>query len=277
MINWLHTYHPNRILLDLGMVNIYWYGFFIAMGIALALFLAIYLGKKYGVQKELVIDLLFWLVIFGLIGARLYHVMINWQYYSEHLLEIIMVWKGGLAIHGGIIAGIITIYYFTKKQQINFWKMTAILAPGLALAQTLGRWGNYFNQELFGLPTDLPWGIPIDILYRPIEYVFVHYFHPVFLYESLGNLLIFIILILLHWYFAKKKQTNTLIYFSITAVYLALYSMLRFGMEFLRTDETLMLFGWRWPQVISILIIIACVSGFVYFAKRQKKRNTDGI
>jgi phosphatidylglycerol:prolipoprotein diacylglycerol transferase len=212
MIHWLHTFHPDRVLLSLGPVSIYWYGFFYAVGIGLAIWLAVSLGKKYGLKQDELFDCFFWLIIFGLLGARLYHVLINWSYYGQHLTEIIMIWKGGMAIHGGIIAGVLTGWYFTKKHKIDFWKLSSVVVPGLVLAQALGRWGNYFNQELFGRPTNLAWGIPIDLMHRPIEFFSADYFQPLFLYESLGNLLICIILLLIHWYILKHKQ-NKLIYF----------------------------------------------------------------
>lgn len=290
MINWLHSYIPDPILLSLGSVNIYWYGFFVAIGIALALWLTIWLGQKHGLAKEKIIDLCFWLIIFGIIGARLYHIMIEWDYYLGRPAQALMIWKGGLAIHGGIIAGLLTTYYFYKKQQINFWLLTSIIVPGLALAQAVGRWGNYFNQELFGLPTDLPWGIPINVMARPTEYIVEKFFHPTFLYESLGSLIIFIILLSAHFYVLKKQKRdnntdsdtnvdastsdsinkNANSYLFITLGYLMLYSVLRFVIELVRIDHTLLFFGWRWPQVISILIILCSIAIIIYRKRKFK-------
>lgn len=267
MINFLHTFEPNSILFSLGPINLYWYGLLIVLGIILALLTAIKLSSYYSIKNDAIIDLAFWLIIFGIIGARIYHILIELPYYISHPLEIIQIWHGGMAIHGAIIAGVITIYYFTKKHALDFWKICAILVPGLALAQTVGRWGNYFNQELFGKPTSLPWGIPINLFNRPLEYLNNNFFHPTFLYESLGNFLIFLLLILLHISVIKNNQKLNLFcekikiscFEIIVLCYLTLYSMLRFFMEYLRTDQTYVLLGLRFPQIVSILIIILCL------------------
>lgn len=280
MINLLHTFHPSPILISLGPIHIYWYGFFILLGALLVIFMMLKLAPYYGIERirrgatnaahpndiNIVFDLSFYLIIGGIIGARIYHIFLELPYYLEHPLNIFKIWQGGLAIHGGIIAGIIIIYFFSKKNNAvighcpvpAFWLLTAILAPGLALAQSMGRWGNYFNQELFGLPTGKPWGIPIDAINRPAEYLSSPYFHPTFLYESIGNLIIFIILISIHiWIIKKGKQKNPISH-KLTAIsYLILYSLLRFSLEFLRIDTTPEFLGLRFPQIVSILIIIA--------------------
>lgn len=265
MINFLHTNVPTPILISLGLINIFWYGFFMVLSILLGIGLTIKLAEYYKINKEEVVDLAFWLIVFGILGARAYHVFLELPFYLKHPINIIQVWKGGLAIHGAIFAGLLTTYFFAKKQKINFWQLTALMAPGLALGQTLGRWGNYFNQELFGTPTNLPWGIPINFLNRPPEFFNYEYFHPTFLYESLGNFLIFIILISLHVYILKKfnaKNNKINIYKILTIIYLLLYSILRFFMEFLRTDNTPTILSLRFPQIISLLIIL---SSFIYF------------
>ena len=228
----LHTFQPSPIMFSFGPINIYWYGFFIVLGVISALFIAMKLGSYYGIKKETVIDLAFYLVIFGVIGARVYDVFfVEWNYFSMHLLDIFKVWQGGLAIHGAIIAGIITLYVFAKRINplnppyqgdkekspldkggegyLNFWLLASIMVPGLALAQAIGRWGNYFNQELFGGPTDLPWGIPISIMNRPIEHISSVYFHPAFLYESIGSLIVFMILIGFHILMIRNKIPPT--------------------------------------------------------------------
>jgi phosphatidylglycerol:prolipoprotein diacylglycerol transferase len=145
--------------------------------------------------------------------------------------------------------------------------VAAVFAPGIALGQAIGRWGNYFNQELFGTPTNLPWGIPIDFMNRPDQYLSANYFHPTFLYESLGDIIIFSILIFIAAKFLKKKWKN---YKIILLTYLILYSILRFFLEFLRTDTTAYFFGYRWPQVISLLIIIVSVI-LLFFPKKKKE------
>jgi len=256
MINFLHTYQPDPILISFGFINIYWYGLFIILGALLAILVTLKLASLYKIKKEIIIDLTFWLIIGGLIGARLYYIFLESAYYLARPVDIFKIWQGGLAIHGAIFAGLIMAWLFAKKYKLNFFLLTSLLAPGLILAQAIGRWGNYFNQELFGLPTSLSWGIPIEPANRVLEYVNSQYFHPAFLYESLGNLLIFIGLILFHYYIIKNKKFINSVYCLLFAVYLVLYSVLRFFMEFIRIDKAPELLGLRWPQIISLAIIL---------------------
>lgn len=270
MIDFLHNYHPTATVVSLGPVQIYWYGLFIVAGILAALTVALKLAKRFGLSRNDVFDMTFWLIIFGIIGARIYHILLEVGYYIQHPFDMIKIWEGGLAIHGAIIAGLITMYVFCKKKRMNFWLTAAITVPGLALGQAIGRWGNYFNQELFGKPTDLPWGIPIDIIKRPHMYISSEFFHPTFIYESIGNLAIFAILIFLLLRLWKKRGRN---YDLIVAAYLVLYSILRFSMEFIRIDKTPYFIGLRWPQIASIAIIIICGAYFIW--KKSKKTKTS--
>lgn len=250
-MNFLHTFQPNPIFLEIGPLTIHWYGLFIVVGIMLASLIVTHLGKKYNITKNQIIDSAFYSIILGIVGARIYHIFLELSYYIEHPLNIFKIWQGGIAIHGGIIAGSITLYLFCKKNNINFLKLLSIYAPGLALTQAIGRWGNYFNQEIYGLPTNLPWGIPVDTINRIPEYIDSVYFHPTFLYESIGNFLIFIIILLLH-----KKLTSNKKEITIISSYLILYSLLRFSLEFIRIDITPEFFGLRLPQIVSLFIIL---------------------
>ncbi|MCK5061263.1 prolipoprotein diacylglyceryl transferase [Candidatus Parcubacteria bacterium] len=276
MLNFLHSFTPNPILIQIGPLTIYWYGLFIVSGILVATLVSFKLSSKYNIKKNTIIDLAFWLIIAGLIGARLYHVMLELPFYLDNPLDIFKVWEGGLAIHGGIIAGLIMIWRFSQKQSINFWLLTAIIAPGMALAQAIGRWGNYFNQEIYGTPTNLPWGIPIEFANRVPEFYNSEYFHPAFLYESLGSLIIFFTLILLHKILLKHKLPAACCLLPakiIIAVYLILYSLLRFSLEFIRTDITPVFFGLRFPQIISLVIIISISLYFcLYFLKYKRHK-----
>jgi len=226
--------------------------------------MAMKLAGYYGIKKEKIIDLAFWLILGGVVGARVYHVFLEWPFYLSHPLNIFKVWQGGLAIHGAIIAGLVIIYIFGKKNRISFWLLAAIIAPGLALGQSLGRWGNYFNQELFGYPTDLPWGIPVDFMNRPLEFISVEFFHPTFLYESFGNFLIFLILLAVHVWIIKKKEFKQSRYALCVMCYAIFYSLLRFFIEFIRLDSTPEFLGLRWPQVASLIIIILSLAVLVY-------------
>jgi phosphatidylglycerol:prolipoprotein diacylglycerol transferase len=283
MFTLLHSFHPQPILLSFGPLTIYWYGLFIVLGILAALAVTFYLAKRYEIKRDKIFDLVFWLIIGGLIGARVYDIFLQLPYYIEHPLQTLQIWKGGLAIHGAIIAGLIIIWFFVRKQKINFWKLTALMTPGLALGQAIGRWGNYFNQELFGLPTNLPWGIPIDVINRPLNYLSAQFFHPTFLYESIGNFLIFIILITANICFFRRhnneensgtKTAASRFYVWITALYMILYSILRFTLEFIRVDEAPSILGLRWPQIISLIIIIlfTLILSFRSHAPKTKNR-----
>ena len=268
MFNFLHTFHPSPILATIGLINIYWYGFFIVLGVLAALAVAIRLAKFYNLKSEIIIDLAVWLIIGGMIGARIYDVFLELPYFLANPLDIFKIWQGGLAIHGAIIGGALTLWLFAKKYQHNFWQLAAIAITSLPLAQAIGRWGNYFNQELFGLPTNLAWGIPIDLAHRPWQYFNYDYFHPTFLYESLGNLIIFIILIFFHFH---KRVTS---YELRVTSYLFMYSSLRFTTEFFRIDATPSAFGLRFPQIISLLIIIYCLIYFAVKFSRKISQNT---
>ncbi len=267
MINFLHTFNPNPVLISLGPIQIYWYGLFIVLGILAAIAVSLKLAGYYNIKKSIIVDLSFWLIIGGVIGARIYHVLLELPFYIKYPLNIFKVWQGGLAVHGVIIAGLLIIWFFAKKHNLNFWLLTAIMAPGVALAQAIGRWGNYFNSELFGYPTDLAWGILIDIMKRPVEYISAEFFHPTFLYESLGSFLIFLILISLHIWIIKTKKFS---YFLLLTSYLIIYSALRFSLEFIRIDNTPQIWGLRWPQIISLIIILLTVILIIYKIRKDK-------
>ncbi len=259
MINFLHTFHPKAILISFGPIDVYWYGLLIVVGILSAIAITLKLASFYNIKKDAIMDVAFWLVVSGIIGARIYHILLEHKYYINNPIDIIQVWQGGLAIHGGIIAGLIVIWLYCKKHKLNGWLIAALIAPGMALAQAIGRWGNYFNQEIIGKPTELPWGIPIDLINRPAEYINSAYFHPAFLYESIGNLIIFIILISIHAWIIKKRavscELRVMRYELCVTSYVILYSTLRFTTEFIRIDPTPVLFGLRFPQIISLIII----------------------
>jgi phosphatidylglycerol:prolipoprotein diacylglycerol transferase len=269
----LHTYLPQPIIFNLGPIAIHWYGLFLVLGIITALLISIRLGRKYyNLSQDEIFDISFWLIIWGIIGARIYDIFLQLPYYIDHPWQMFQIWKGGLAIHGAIIAGLMVIYYFSLKKKINFFKITALFVPGLALGQAIGRFGNYFNQELFGMPTNAPWGIPIAVINRPIEYITNLYFHPTFLYESFGCLIIFLILYTIN--IIKRKKQNQYFYVWFTAVYMVLYSLLRFSLEFIRIDYTPTVIGLRWPQIISLIIIFCSICILILqknvFFKKEK-------
>jgi len=274
MINFLHVFEPTAILVSFGPISIHWYGLTMVLGILAALALTFFLAKYYGISRDTVFDLSFWLIIGGLIGARIYDVLLQIPYYTNHPLQALEIWKGGLAIHGAIIAGLFIVWQFSRRLKISIWKLSALIVPGLALGQAIGRWGNYFNQEIFGLPTQQAWGIPISLINRPLNYINSSYFHPTFLYESLACLLISISLIAFNVYLIKKGKLDKS-YTWLTALYMILYSILRFGLEFIRLDQTPSILGLRFPQIASLIIIIASLLllFFNYHANFQSPRS----
>lgn len=244
------------------------------MGIIAALGVSAKLARYYKIDINTFFDLSFWLIINGLLGARIYDVFLNLPYYLNYPLNIFKIWQGGLAIHGAIIAGLITVYFFAKKRKISVWSLMALVIPGLALGQAIGRFGNYFNQELFGLPTTKPWGIPIDLINRPIDYVTSTFFHPTFLYESLGCLLIFAILISANYLLIKRDKLNKYYFVLLTALYMILYSILRFRLEFIKVDTTPIFLGLRLPQVVSLLIILISIILLIFNYHAKKENNS---
>lgn len=273
MINFLHTYLPNPVLIELGNLKIHWYGLFMSLSMLVAIIVALKLADQYQINKELVVDAAFWLIIAGLVCARIWYVLIDFNYYLENPQNIIKIWEGGIAIHGAIIGGIVVLYYFTKKNALNFWQLASIIAPGVAIGQAIARWGNYFNQELYGRPTNLPWGIPIDDANKIFPFQQENFFHPAFLYESLGNLLIFSLLIALHYLAIKNMIINEKIKKNIALIislfYLTSYSILRFFMEFIRIDPAVELFSLRLPQITSLIITL--ISAIILYITLSRK------
>ena len=271
----LHNFNPQPILISIGPIDIYWYGFFMVLGILAGLGVALKLSKYYKIDKDVIFDLSFILIISGLIGARIYDIFLEFPYYLKNPIDIFKIWQGGLAIHGAIIGGLIGAWiFFTKNKVKNYWQIISIITPGLALGQAIGRWGNYFNQELFGAPTNASWGIPINILNRPEAYINFEYFHPTFLYESIGNFIIFLALIGIHIYIIKKNSSFVICHSLLIKTYFFLYSVLRFILEFIRIDYAPTIFSLRVPQIVSLLIVISIV--VLYFdAKKIKKYVTN--
>jgi len=262
MFSVIHTYHPQPILFRLGPLEIHWYGFLMVIGGLVGLAVILSLVKKTDPERKLFQDLLLYFVIGAVIGARIYYVIYAWEMYRDNLFDVFKIWQGGLAIHGIMLGGFAATYVFCRVKKQSFWRIADFAVIGLAAAQAIGRAGNYFNQEIFGKPTALPWGIPIDAINRPAAFLGAEYFHPVFLYECLGNLLIACLLYFLmrQRLNAGKRQEG-----NIFLLYLILYSTQRFLLEFLRVDYSPFVFGVRWAQIVSVGLIIVGV--FFVFKK----------
>ena len=205
----------NPILIDLGFIRIRWYSILILTAFIIGYFLVINRCKKKGISTIQVSDMCFYLVIFCILGARIYYCLFNLDYYSKNILDIFKIWEGGLAIHGGIIAGIIFLLFYTKKKQLNLLELLDIFAPALVLGQAIGRWGNFFNGEAFGPETTISTLKNLHIPEFIIDGMYINhsYHHPTFFYESIGCLIIFIIIMCIRNIKKIKTGQITSIYF----------------------------------------------------------------
>ncbi|WP_459195411.1 prolipoprotein diacylglyceryl transferase [Wukongibacter baidiensis] len=239
----------NPIAFEVFGIAVRWYGILISSGMIIGTILAIREAKRLGLDENLIIDFILVMIPSAIIGARLYYVIFDWSQYNGDIMRMINIREGGLAIHGGVIGGVIAGILYTRVKKIDFWQLADIIAPSLILGQSIGRWGNFINQEAHGGPTDLPWGIMVDGVKV----------HPTFLYESIWNFAIFLFLMT---YRKKKKFDGELFY-----IYLVLYSVGRFFIEGMRTDS-LMMGPFRVAQVLSLTLIL--IFGFLLFQKRRK-------
>ncbi len=251
---------PGPLIFQLGPFSLRWYGLLIALAVLIGLLLATRLGKARGIDPVLIADLLPLLVLAAVLGARLYYVLLEWRQYQLNWLEALAIWRGGIAIHGALIGGTLAVIAYCRWRKLAFWNLLDVLVPSVALGQAIGRWGNFFNSEAFGLPTDLPWKLYIPTLNRPAPFLDQQYFHPTFLYESLWNLAVVVLLLLL--FRAGLKGRIPLPAGALSCVYLVSYSLGRVWIEGLRTDP-LCLFssppfcegGLRMAQLMSLMLI----------------------
>ena len=245
-------------------VSIRWYGVLIASSMAFGLWLSAREAVRRGESPDDLLKAAEIALIGGLIGARLYYVLFNLDYYqTQPWWRIFAVWEGGLAIHGGLIAGLLTGGAYVWAKGLPLLTYLDIVAPSLALAQAIGRWGNFFNEEAFGGPTDLPWKLFISEPRRPPAYVDQSFFHPTFLYESLWNLGAFLIL-----YVVLRRRLERAPG-ALFLAYLGLYSLGRFWIEGLRTDS-LMLGSFRIAQIVSVTAVVVAVVGIPILLRRRR-------
>lgn len=260
----------NKVALNIGNLTITWYAIFILTGIIVAYLLIKRESKKYNISGEFVSNLVFWCVIFGILGARIYYVLFNLDYYMIDPIEVIKVWNGGLAIHGGIIAGVITLIIYCKKNKVNILKMTDIAVVGVIIAQAIGRWGNFFNAEAHGGVVSKAVLESQHIPNFIIEGMHIgnHYYLPTFLYESVLNVIGFIIL------FLVRKNKNTKLG-TTTSLYLIWYGIVRFIIESMRTDS-LMLGEIKIAMLISVIMIIIGIIMFIITSIKCKEYKKVG-
>jgi phosphatidylglycerol---prolipoprotein diacylglyceryl transferase len=254
--------------------HIYFYGILIMTGVVAAAFLGQAEAKRRGINPDYIWDALFWIVLAGIIGARLWHVFtpppsmveqgITTKWYLTHPLDMLNIRNGGLGIPGAIIGGALALWLYCRNKKISFLALTDTVIPGVALAQAIGRWGNFFNQELYGRPTSLPWKLYIDPAHRVPGYQNYDYFHPLFLYESLWNLLNMAVLLWMGRRFEKWLKPGDLFY-----VYMIMYSIGRFSLEFLRLDAS-QVGGINFNQ--TFVIFVALAAGVMFFLNHLPQR-----
>ena len=256
----------NPEIVNLFGISIRWYSVLILCGIMLAFFLANRESKKFNLPDDFIFDMGFWVVIFGILGARIYYVIFNFSHYSDNLLDIFKVWEGGLAIHGGIIFGLITLLIYCKLKNVKPFRITDIVVPSLIIAQAIGRWGNFFNSEAHGPVTTLA---NLENLFIPefiINGMYIDgvYYHPTFLYESLWCILGFIILLLVRKFYKYLKNGQ------LTCIYLVWYGIGRLLIESLRTDS-LLIGSFKVAQLVSLFMIVIGVIFFIYLCFNKLK------
>ena len=257
----------DSIMFSIFGIDIRWYSFLILIGIVIGVLLLEREAKKFNYPKDLIFNMCFWTIIIGIIGARLYYVLFNFSYYKSNLLEIFAVWNGGLAIHGGLIAGAITAIFFAKKYHLNFLKLLDMAAPSIILAQAIGRWGNFFNGEAHGIATTythLQELLVPEFIIKGMNIGGIYYL-PTFYFESLWCLLGFIVLLIIR----RRKYIKI---GATTCIYLMWYSLGRIFIEAWRTDS-LMLGGFKVAQIISIILFLTGLVYLIYLSRKGKYEN----
>lgn len=257
---------PGEVAFSVFSMPVYYYGIILAFSVFIGCCTAHYLFKKFYKpdKADVIIDTSPFIIFSGIIGARLYYCLLNLDYYITKPLEIFNIRQGGLSVHGMIFVGVCAVLFIAHLKKINFWKLFDVFACGAAVGQSIGRWGNFFNSEAFGTPTDLPWKLFISPSRRPEMFINYEYFHPAFLYESILDLVMFIILILI----LRKKYVTP----GITAVsYLFMYSVVRLFVESIRVDSALDVGSVHIAQIMSVIFIFIAM---IFYFLLNKKSST---
>jgi len=257
---------PSPVLFRIGSFAVYWYGVLIVTGATLAAYLTSRLSRRNGHDPEIAWNMLIVCLFAGVLGARAYHVIDEWAYYRQNLDQILGLQMQGFGIFGAVGGGALGLWLYCRHQKLRFLEWTDYVAPGLLLAQAIGRWGNFFNQELYGYPTDLPWGVYIDPDHRLEQFMTYEYFHPTFLYESLLCFVGFLILIYLARNWQKSRR-----YGDIFFLYFIIYPIIRYFTEFQRPDAWIIA-GMPTAQWISIICVLFFTS--VLIIRRKLNRPT---
>jgi prolipoprotein diacylglyceryl transferase len=251
-------------LINSGPIHARWYGLLLALGVLIAGWIARREFRRRGMDPELAYSIAVWGVPFGLAGARLYHVITDWDAFRHDLSQVPAIWNGGLSIFGAVLGGMLGTWIGCRRVKLPFWKVADCIAPGLVLAQALGRWGNYFNQELYGKPTDRPWGVEIDPQHRVAPYQNDATFQPTFLYESILNLIVFVVLLRFSRRYWNRVPAGT-----VFALYVALYDLYRMPLETLKIDTADIILGQRINFWVSAVLFVIGLVAFVLLFRRR--------
>ncbi|EII1987034.1 prolipoprotein diacylglyceryl transferase [Listeria monocytogenes] len=251
------------VAIQIGSISVKWYGVIIASAVVIALLLALSEANKRKMDKEIIVDLLIWAIPISIISARIYYVIFEWDFYKNNLGEIVKIWHGGIAIYGALIGAVLTAIIFSRIKKISFWQLADVVAPSLIIAQAIGRWGNFMNQEAHGAETTRSF---LESLHLPdfiINQMYIDgaYYQPTFLFESLWNVLGFIVLLIIRRTKIRRGE--------LFLGYVIWYSFGRFFIEGMRTDS-LMWGDFRVSQVLSLLLIVLSIGIIIY---RRMKMN----
>jgi phosphatidylglycerol---prolipoprotein diacylglyceryl transferase len=256
----------------IGQFEIKFYGIILMLGAVAGAFLASREAKRRGYEPEIVWDLMIYLLIGGIIGARLWHIFtpppssgVTTEWYLTHPLDALNIRKGGMGIPGAVIAGVIVMYFYARRHGLGFTDWLDIGAPGLALGQGIGRWGNFFNQELYGAPTTLPWKIFIDPEHRLVDYSDVEYYHPLFLYEAIWNIGNMFLLLWISRRYADWLKSGDLF-----LIYLIVYPVGRFLLDFLRLDASIVA-GLNINQTVMAVVAVGATLALVLRHRTNRK------
>jgi prolipoprotein diacylglyceryl transferase len=253
---------PAHGILHVGPIQLHAYGLMLAIGVLVAAKIADVRWRRTGHSPKVIAEIAVPVVIAGIVGARIYHLFTGYKWDQEGIVGTVQIWRGGLSIWGAVGAGLLMVIYLGHRRHLDTLALLDAIGPGVVVAQAIGRWGNYFNQELFGRPTRLPWGLEIDLAHRPIGYEQFRTFHPTFLYESIWCLLVFgTIVFLEHKRGLHKGQAF--------ALYVAMYTFGRVFFEWLRVDPASRIFGIRFNLLLSAVLCAAGVVLFVWFGRTQ--------
>ncbi len=253
-----------KIAFSIGPLSFYWYGLIIVAAILAAFLVTLWQARRFAIPAATVLDLVLWGVPAGIIGARLVYVLVNWQLYRESPLDILRLWQGGLAVFGALAAFFLVLLLYARQRRVAFWTLADIVAPGLACGQAIGQWANFVNQEAFGYPTGASWGAYIDFALRPAGYEQFDFFHPVAVYESGWNLVLFLILIAAAW--LGRRRTRPWPRGSLALLYILLFSLGHYYFVGLRLDSEIVR-GVRLGQILSALF--AAAAALAWLARRR--------